>query len=81
MREARALGIFFWIRSEIGYQKPHITPLFSDIQAIAVFRHSSYDIKAIGVQQCFYVSNFCKKKTSNNNKVNYTPVSKNQNKE
>ena len=62
MREARALGIFFWIRSEIGYQKPHITPLFSDIQAIAVFRHSSYHIKAIGVQQCFYVSNFCKKK-------------------
>ena len=36
MREARALGIFFWIRSEIGYQKPHITPLFSDIQAITL---------------------------------------------
>ena len=28
VREACAVGIVFWIRSEIGYRKPHITPLF-----------------------------------------------------
>ena len=59
MREARALGIFFWIRSEIGYQKPHITPLFSDIQAISGIQ--AITLKLLEFNSAFMFPIFAKK--------------------
>ena len=76
VREACAVGIVFWIRSEIGYRKPHTTPLFFGLTT---------PIEAIDVQFYFipFFPIFAKKKTTTTKRklVDYTPVSKNQNKE
>ena len=81
MREARALGIFFWIRSEIGYQKPYITPFFQTFKLLQFSGIQAITLKLLEFKSAFMFPIFATKKNSNNNKVNYTPVSKNQNKE
>ena len=53
MREARALGIFFWIRSEIGYQKPHITPFFQTFKLLQFSGIQAITLKLLEFKSAF----------------------------